>query len=72
MSPIDVFNVVYPYMLAYIAGHGGSILLDKIKSRLHAVRKIVDIMDNAMTDSNVSEADAQATWKITKSLLTKQ
>ena len=64
-----VFNILWPYVVTYIAGHGGSILLQKIQSKLHGFRELVDIMDNAMTNNSVSEADAQATWKLVKAKL---
>lgn len=71
MTEADIFNTVWPYILAYVAGHGGGLLLTKIRAKVHDVRLIVDAVDNAMTNPSVTEAQAQATWAVAKDLLTK-
>lgn len=69
ITPIDVFNNVYPYIIGYVGGHGGAILLAKVQNAVHATRKLVDTMDDAMTNKNITEEQAQATWQIIKPLL---
>lgn len=68
-TALDVLNTVYPYALAYIAGHGGSIILQKIKSRVHGLRLLVDTFDDAMTNPTITEAQAQQSWKLLKNKL---
>lgn len=66
---VSLFNTIFPYALSYIAGHGGGLLIQKLRSKMHGFRELVDIMDNAMTNDQVSEADAQATWRIVRNRL---
>lgn len=68
-SALDVLNAAWPYVLTYVAGHGGSIILQKIKSRVHGLRVLVDTFDDAMTNPTITEAQAQTAWKLLKNKL---
>lgn len=69
ITPVQIFNDVYPYIIGYVSGHGGAIILSKVTNIIHSTRKLVDVMDDAMTNKNITEEQAQATWAILKPLL---
>ena len=67
----QLIQTAYPYVLSYIAGHGGSILLSKIKLYVHRTRQTIDLIDSALNDPNVTDAQFKAIWDSSKQLLSK-